>query len=703
MHKVVLDETKRAEMRRKTAAEPWARAIVERLRASIARDPLRPETPYEALQPYTHAQPCARQARDMALVHAATGDEGPLEPMVAHFRQRLRLEEMERALDDAPPPELDRINARHVKNWRPEHWSYGLMNGGLFYAYDLTRGHPIWQRDGLGERVEKRLHEILAAQKPALARARGWANTNTFHAATGAVLGAMLDDAEALDLAIEGPIGFKAILGLLVDGGLWPEPVNYGLHYVNGILTMIAEVARHAGRAELHRWETDEGVSLKSTYDRFLALLFAHGRLAGHGDGGGTSEHARVRAAERFTTWNHPVDRLWGHAHNRNANTFEIAYRLYNDPRYAWLLAQQPARDTWDHELFGFCALTHGVPLGETEPPDAASRVFRAYGAALVRGDESAGYWHGTAPAAYVRSGAPQAHGHSDAANLLLNAHGRNLYPDVQYKWNYQSRVDPDTGENLNPTPYSRMRFAHNTVSLDFADAPADTAQIGAVRRSGPLRAVTVYDGAAPLRRTVGVTPEYVLDWACAGHPAAGGGAGRNIDYHLHGLGLPELDDLPEPAAYTTLGAEYGLGPIDTRSEAPSNQWVRPGVSAVTDGDWSAVMREERPLEPDAPRGVRLHVLGAPATRVITGDVPDYVSMDGWDASQPETGEAGRFGLLVVRRVAPETEFLVIHQPFRGAPPAPLAVERRGDTVTVRGPGFRDTIALPTLACHRRR
>ncbi len=702
MNSIFLDASERDEIQRKAAETDWAPALVNRLRESIERDPAKPETAYETIQPYARARARSRQARDRALIYVATGDNAPLEGMVELFRQNFRLDAMDSPLDETPPPEISRLNAKQVKNWRPGHWSYGLMSGSFFYAYDLTRDHSIWQQNGQGERVEQRFQEVLDATKWRQAQQRGWGNTNTWYAATVAVLGALLGDDEAVDLAIDGPLGFKAMLGILHDGGFWPEPVMYGCNYVKCVLTIIAEVARHTGRENLYNWQTDEGVSLKSMYDRFLEFAFAHGRLAGHGDSGGTSEYANVRAAERFTTWNHPVSRLWHHTHTRNCNTYEIAYRAYKDPRYAWLLSQTPGRETWDHEFFGYTALTHGVPLGETQPPDATSKLWRQYGGALLRGDETADYWNGPAPAVYIRNGQPQAHGHSDGGNILLNAFDRNLYPDYQYKWNYGGRIDPDTGKNLNPTPYGKMRFAHNTVSVDCGENNSHFAQFEAIRRSGPMKVIVLYDNAHQIRRTIGVTPEYVFDWTCAGlisEPTVENE--HTFDYHLRSVGLPELTGVDALEPYTTLGEEYGLGPIDTRSEAPGNQWIRPGVSGTTDEDWQAVMTEERPLDPAEPRGVRLHVLGTPGTRVITGDTPDYVSMEGWDASQPEEGTPSRLGLLVIRRHAVNTEFVVIHQPFCGDTPHPLGVHRTGNTLEVAGGGFRDRIELPYVRCRR--
>lgn len=676
--------------------QPWAAVLLQRLRESTDPDSLRQRTAYEKALASNPSRDQSRIARDLALIHAATGEEQPLATLVTLVESLFQLDDMSSTLGEwagADPCEPN----RHRVQFGGENWSFGLMYGGCFYAYDLTRQHPIWAIEGRGERLETRFRQVLDAAKWRQRRQRSWRNTACWYSATVAVLGAMLDDDEAIEIAIDGPLGFKAILSILQDGGLFPEPIAYGHGYVKCVLTIIAEVARHTGAEELFPWQTSEGVSLRSMYDRFMEMVFADGRLAGHGDSGGGSEHARTPAHVESGA----VARLWHHEHGRGSNTFEIAYRAYRDPRYAWVLSQTPGRATWDHAFFGYSALTHGVSLGPTESPDATSKLFRQYGGAIIRGDETPNYWNGTAPTVYLR-GSTQPHGHHDTGNILLNAFDRNLYPDIQYPWDYQDRLDPQTGENLNPGRFGKTRIAHNTVSVNFNDNVGDFPQLAALRRSGPMTIAVLYHIENQIRRTIGVTREYVFDWACVGlvshtlrHDK------HTYDYHLHSVGMPDLTGVHGLEPYRTLDQEYGLGPIDTRSEDPDNRWIYPGIRGTTDTLWHATMVEHRPLDPTEPRGVRLHMLGEPDTRVITAQTPDYVNVEGWDASQPDDGEPNRLGMLVVRRHAVTTEFLAIHQPFCGSTPPPLDVQRQGNVLSVSGPGFYDRIELTAMRCHR--
>lgn len=696
MQDVLISRDEQDEMRRKVGAEPWAAALLQRLRESTDCDPLRQQVAYERALSGNPSRDLSRLARDLALIHAVTGEEEPLATMVELVESLFQLDDMSSTLGERTSADGGGRDACRVQ-FGGENWAFGLMYGGCFYAYDLTRQHPIWTIDGRSERLETRFRQVLDAAKWRQGRQRSWRNTACWYSATVGLLGAMLDDDEAVEIAIDGPLGFKAILSILQDGGLFPEPIAYGHGYVKCVLTIIAELARHTGAEDLYQWQTSEGVSLRSMYDRFLEMVFADGRLAGHGDSGGGSEHANVPGQEEASS----TGRLWHHEHGRGSNTFEIAYRAYRDPRYAWVLSQTPGRATWDHAFFGCSALTHGVPLGPTEPPDATSKLFRQYGGAIIRGDETESYWNGPAPTVYLRGGT-QAHGHNDTGNILLNAFGRNLYPDIQYAWDYQPRIDRETGEDLNPGRFGKTRIAHNTVSVNFCNNVGDFPQLAALRRSGPMTIAVLYHIENQIRRTIGVTPEYVFDWACAGLVSHATRHNKlTYDYHLHSVGMPELTGVDGIEPYTTLCEEYGLGPIDTRSDDPDNRWIYPGVSGMTDTTWHATMVEHRPLAPAEPRGVRLHMLGEPGTHVIMAQTPDYVNAQGWDASQPESGKPNRLGMLVVRRHAVTTEFLAIHQPFCGSTPPPLDVQRQGNVLSVRGLGFEDRIELAAVRCHR--
>jgi len=88
---------------------------------------------------------------------------------------------------------------------------------------------------------------------------------------------------------------------------------------------------------------------------------------------------------------------------------------------------------------------------------------------------------------------------------------------------------------------------------------------------------------------------------------------------------------------------------------------------------------------------------------VLSGNIPDRITDEGWDATQIENGGPGpgRRGLLLVRRRAAATEFIIVHQPFCGRKPDPLKLSREGDLLHIQGTDFRDEIELPFVKCRR--
>lgn len=679
MKSVFLTDKEKQSLPKKVATMPWAARLVGELKQSLSEGSSGGRLDYTA---NSDVRAAAGRARDIGLLYCATGDETHLPELAAAVSIAFELDKL-----DTPMPGTGQ-------------WIFGLFYGPFLYAYDLTRSHEIWLKDSVGERFECRLRELLNVYKEASGFVRNMNNTRTWYTGATAMLGGLLDDTDSIAQTIEGPLSFKTMLGLLHDGEMWPEPIPYSYGYVSSVLTIIAEVARNTGFEDLYHWETDDGQSLKNLYDGFLHHAMADGRIATHADAGISTEMGHLFPPDRRPE----VLRLWGGQAGQVQSKFELAYRVWKDSKHAWVLGQMPERNSRD-PFWGIPALTHGIELGPMEAPDATSRVWRSHGGVLLRADETDTYWGGDLPTVYMRRGHGIGHGHDDSGNIILNTFGRNLYPDHLLTWDYQPRMDPETGKERNPSHYSKARLAHNTVSMNCeGKGEYALSQVGSIQRSGPMKIGRFWGMRPPFRRTIGVTPEYVLDWCAAGRcVGADPHTEHTWDYHLHGLGLPELEGLLDLQPCTTLGKEYGYGPIDTRSEDPDNQWIRPGLSGTVDGPWSAIMREEYPLDPEAVRGVCICVLGEAGTRVITGHVPDYVMTEGWDATTASVGPLPRLGLLVVRRKTVDTDFLVIHQPFCGAAPPPLSVKRDDEGVTVTGQGFTDRINLKRMTCERAR
>ena len=135
----------------------------------------------------------------------------------------------------------------------------------------------------------------------------------------------------------------------------------------------------------------------------------------------------------------------------------------------------------------------------------------------------------------------------------------------------------------------------------------------------------------------------------------------------------------------------------------PHYGWVDRERSRAFDGTWQADWVQSRAgiLEregqaPEAETGVRLTVLGAPATRVYVGegplvDGPPHHRLDG----HPEPS----CPLVLVRRKAAAATFAAVHEPYSGRPPSIRSVSLlqesdEGIGMKVEAEGFSDRLLV---------
>jgi len=650
-------------IRRKVEKYPWAKRIYKRL----GRWPRR-------LSDETVAHPVwsdGHRVRDKALIYAVSGDNRPVDDVVRALRSAFELDDMSKPLDGV------------------QGWGYGLFRAMYVWAFDLVREHRS-VRGELERRLETRFAEALEAQKRAIEPDWEYCyNTRFWHVCTIGLLGFLLDDDEAVSLAIDGKWGFKTALENLADGCFWPEATVYGHHYVGCCMTILAEVSRHTGGEDLYAYSSPSGHSIKSLHDGPVKLLLADGRVATHGDN--SSQAAVVSEKERGTGHDIGDTFLFDNRSFRETNRYEILYRAYRDPVYAWLLSQNPARDHWDHTFWGYAALTHGVPLGRKTPPSAVSSVFAEYGCAVVRSDESAGYWRSDAPAVFVRNGCAQPHGHRDPFHLTLHAFGKTIYPDWFIQWDYCrgrfTRGKPDPKK-----PYSKSILAHNTTIVDAKEPPAQ-ASVAFVdlQRQGAMQVLRaegeVYPGVRQ-SRTLGLTPEYLVDLFEAESASV-----HTHEYLLHSFGKLTAKGLSRRHPLRRPGRRYGFDRIDRQASARDNSWVCPGRKARSRGNWQA-----RFVDADG-IGCRVFVLEEGGSDVVLTDTPYYVSSHGWD-DPPADGSMRKMPFLIGRRRSRSVSFLLVHQPFRNGP-SRMRVRYENEGLTISTSSFHDRVCLPTMEFER--
>ena len=117
-------------------------------------------------------------------------------------------------------------------------------------------------------------------------------------------------------------------------------------------------------------------------------------------------------------------------------------------------------------------ALAYGRPLDDAPvtPPPAPSSLLPSAGLAMLRADESPGYWRGKGLACFFIMGENEfrSHRHCDDYQIVLHGKGRLLYPDINV-WNYED--DKAVG-------WTHRSIAHNTLVVDGAsNVPAPYAQ----------------------------------------------------------------------------------------------------------------------------------------------------------------------------------------------------------------------------------
>lgn len=679
--KLFFDESDIRAIRRRVEEHAWAARILGMLEADArAGDAAyrrfhdgRPREPYFVQSTWV---------RDVALCHRITGEAYCLgevrEDFVSFFG-------------------LDRMGEPLFGEARPPTWmSCGFQLIPRLAAYDLLRRHPLFAP--LGPDMEARIAQCRDWVRLALdnwgGRTGALYNTTTWLIAAGCVVGFLTGEEEDIRAAVDTrPYCFKAFLGGFRDRLFWPEPLDYALGYTLSCLLIIAELYRKHGREDLYAYaDPVTGAGLRTFVDGAITQCYADGRLATAGD---ESQQAAVVAPGQSGRSHLEDVYLFRDRSPLSRYKLDMLHAAYGDATFAWLIAQDPARAAYDNCFWGYVALTHGQPLEPQTPPPASSGVYPGIGTAILRADETSSYWNSDAPTVFVRSGRfYHSHVHFDAFSLVLNAFGKNIFPDWFIPWDYLAPRDTDGFANQ--CPFTRGPMGHNTVAVDrtpfvleyynnFAFQPEmslRSVELGGGRRAQVVTVEGDFFGGVRQRRTVALTDRYVLDlFTCESD------AEHTYDYCLHSFGRLDLAGVGGLSAYDGFAADYRLPPIDKRSARPDNAWLRPGMRGSADGAFSATF-----LDRDA-IGVQslFRTRGAPL-EVFTTDTPYYVSGEGYD-DLPWDGEHRRMPMLILRRVGRSATFAAVHQPFRFRP-ATLAFGSDGNAFVVESHGLRDEIAL---------
>ncbi|MBI3970258.1 MAG: heparinase II/III family protein [Chloroflexi bacterium] len=452
----------------------------------------------------------------------------------------------------------------------------------LAWAYALAR--PALP-DGARRDVEARLlqpaaEHIVAQRWPQVHNYMCWLN------AAIAAAGALLDRADLVSLAVDGPYGFHQQIrqGVLADGTWWENTASYHFYTLAAFLALIRSLPD----------ATPAGV-----------------RSGGEPDATGLRRHPQIRSM--FVAplrWAYPdlslpaLNDCWyhsslvgevGHGIPPAAAFYEIAAGWYRDSAFGHILAANYGqanrpRDSLEALLFG----PDDVAAAASEQPRrlpqllAASTDIAELGVAVMRHPNPSSSRNRTDSSA-VQTGArgtqthtstdPRTfallkygphgggHGHPDKLGLVFFASGERLSPDLG---------TPGYGIGLNDAWY-RHTLSHNTVLIEgqpqppakgrlISFEPLSTAQrrrasdaSGAPGAYGVIDAEVewprdytaplpgsreaatnpkvpdAYDGVR-LRRRLLFRPNYFLDIFSVSCPSA-----RQIEWAYHNLGSPTV------------------------------------------------------------------------------------------------------------------------------------------------------------------
>jgi hypothetical protein len=424
------------------------------------------------------------------------------------------------------------------------------------------------------------------------------------------VIGFALRDEEIVDFAINGPVGFNALMERCVreDGLFWEGSIGYAIGTIGDILCL-TEAAWHAG-IDLYRHPRVRGM-----FAAPVRIGFADGTYPAVGD-----DYFGRSLAEVFGTL---AEVYYTRTRDQEVLPLLVAGRVSEGDERARGLRR------------GYVAPLWLTPVWQppARPPVRESVNFPASGYAILRGVTAGS---GAAEVQLLLQYGPHGggHGHLDKLNVVLYANGRVQAPDLGI-CNYSLAESHG---------WYRQTVSHNTVVVDQVSQHRIGGQLERFE-AGPR--VQVADASAHdyqhgvrMRRTVIlVDGAFVVDLFGVGGAGPNRQRGRRMDWVYRNFGELQVSaELVEDEK--ALGKDNGY------------QHIRDVRRGSADETWTATFEREG-------QGVRLTMLGEAGTEVIA-------------ATAPGTTLEERLAVLFARREAPpphaRTRYLTVIEPFRGQP-----------------------------------
>lgn len=407
--------------------------------------------------------------------------------------------------------------------------------------YDVGMNYTIWcinvlrARDMLAARLtaeqKARLDRFMERAAAAVAAndvywmdnniGGGINNHLAWHKLWFGLIGLYYGRPEMVEFCMNGRRGLVPLLtdGLL-DDGLWLESsLTYQFAAIAPMM-ILADCQQRTARRRgvdappaIHEITAANGRTLKQSYDAMFNVLAPDGLIPPIGDAYG----ARAKLHKN------PL--------------YEYCWKLWQDPRYAWLIAQNP--EPTSYMLFApplpgreadaagetEASVTGKRPMPEIDTvrrrlprgmPAIGTLLLPEHGYAFLRSHRDEQYWNNPdARCVFLTYDRSSVHANADKLSLMLFGSNRMLISDVEGKATVPHAFSSKIQRELN-----RGGLSQNTVMIDgldqrcagemldlveFRDLP-DEKRVTAADRRGIL-----YDGVRQMR-SVAMTDDYVLD-----------------------------------------------------------------------------------------------------------------------------------------------------------------------------------------------
>lgn len=612
----------------------------------------------------------------IAIYYRLTGDETKLIQIKEHLIKEFKLDKIGTPFNKLGLPASKQI------------WSWGMSRMNYFWAWDLVKNHPLMSsiKDAIMIRFNEITQQYFQYEDKFIGRL---GNTQFWGISAMGVMGFLTSNEEAIDRSINGKFGLKTALeNKLRDGKFWPEPTNYSIHYVLCAMSLLAEASRVNEYEDLYHYVSPNGGSIKGMIDGWFELCYPQGLLASNGD---AAYRAILDSNGEIVKNQYSGAHLFNDPSDRVVNKFEIFYKVYKDPKYAWLINKQKERFCLDVTVWGDNTLIYGVPLENEEVPSFQSSVFKELGHAMISTVEGKEHWDGKNNILHVRNGnTSQYHGNDDPFHIDLFVSGKMIYLDWDLSWNYLA--PKPSRNNRNKTPISHYSLGHNTVVVDKKGPDRKRYQLRQIAEefsdidfsdiegSGRMKTVSlegsIYNGVSQ-RRTLGITPNYLVDiFDCSSDDI------HTYDYILHDEGKFEFHTKIELEDYDDFNKDYKLEPIDSESKEKGNFWLRKGKKGLVHESWQGSFTDG-----DEKR-VTIDVGCEEGTEVFVTNTPMAVG-NGWDDT-PENIKKISKPVLIIRRNCKSTRFVIVHQLKDLEKKFKVTIEK--NSVLIESDKFKDTI-----------